>query len=48
MQSVKRYTKSTRAYDTAILRNAVLAVKERKVFVPRKTIGNYSKMTNSN
>ena len=47
MLSVNRYTKSTRAYDTAILRNAVLAVKERKISVPRKT-GNYSKMTNSN
>jgi transposase-like protein len=48
MLSVKRYTKRTRTYDNATLRNAVLAVKERKLTisqasrdfsVPRKTIG---------
>ena len=48
MLSAKRYSKGTRIYDTATLRNAVLAVKERKLTisqasmdfsVPRKTIG---------
>jgi hypothetical protein len=48
MLSVKRYTKGIRTYDNATLRNAVLAVKEKKLTisqasrdfsVPRKTIG---------
>jgi hypothetical protein len=48
MLSVEIYTKGTRTYDTATLRNTVLAVKERKLTisqvtsecsVPRKTIG---------
>ena len=48
MLSVEIYSKGTRTYDTATLRNAVLAVKERKLTIrqapsefsdPRKTIG---------
>jgi hypothetical protein len=48
LQIISIYSKGTRTYDTATLRNAVSAVKERKLTIsqapsefsdPRKTIG---------